>query len=405
MYCTKCGKELLDQAAFCCHCGAPTNAQQSARASQASSMQSEPNLYGMQNMQGIPPVWSMPDTNVPQGSIGANKVSTLACMAGSEARHYIPIFAQVERTGSAPATALGLIWPFWMLYRKMYKEFFIYFSVVFLTKFIPLIGTAVAIGYCIYMCINLKKLYYYSVVDKLRKHGLTGMDIDRHPEHAVLINRIGGTSVIGIIIYIIGAIVLAVGIVFAVSFMDTTEEGSAASRAVSEAGEEAKTDQVVYKTSGGEFAFAFPEDWEEEVPEDHLGLQCSSFDRLLWAAAIIKQDEEGEEASARLDYFKNYIGIFGKDAENFEMTDPLATKTEEGKKLTVMGYRGIMNGEQQCFRFTLIEFEPEYDKYIVMVQWGLEEEWEAHQQEVEAIAATAQKTGNAYELDDKATEL
>lgn len=134
--------------------------------------------------------------------LGENTTDILEWMIGDNVPHYMSTFKQIEYTGKGQATALGMIWGWWMLYRKMYREFFLYYSIVFVSTFIPVIGSVVSIGFVVYMCCNLNRLYYESVKRKIKENHLENATKKDSYQFELLVKKIGGTSMLSVVIWI-----------------------------------------------------------------------------------------------------------------------------------------------------------------------------------------------------------
>lgn len=156
--------------------------------------------------------------------IGQNNVNTLKGMVGHDSYEYIDDFQQIEDWKNGKASACGLIWPYYMLYRKMYKEFFIFFAVNavagLLMLAMPGIGYLAKIGLTIYMIVCIKKIYYKSILRKLEKYKLTGVDIEKDKEAEAIVDKIGGTNLKVAIGYLVFVVVINIAnIVSSVSRM------------------------------------------------------------------------------------------------------------------------------------------------------------------------------------------
>jgi hypothetical protein len=165
MFCKNCGVALADENAFCSACGTSSN------------------------------------DVLAKEKIGENYEETLKCMIGPEAPLYLSSFKQIEAFGKGGGTPLGIIWPLWMLHRKMYKQFFIFYPIVLLCTLIPY-GNVISFGLMIFMCFNLRKMYYHSLTKKLLLNGLNGVDVSENPSKKALVEKLGGVSSVGVSIFI-----------------------------------------------------------------------------------------------------------------------------------------------------------------------------------------------------------
>ncbi len=135
--------------------------------------------------------------------IGRNKVSTLRVMIGGNIDHYIKIFKKIEDGEDPGPTGLAFIAPCWFLYRKMYVHFFVLVGIQFILMCNPILSILVNIGITVYLLINMRKMYYRFVLDKLEKSNLTGKDVNDDEKYLRIIRSIGQTSYVGVSIYLI----------------------------------------------------------------------------------------------------------------------------------------------------------------------------------------------------------
>lgn len=182
MFCNECGVEIKEGAKFCMNCG--VSIVQSPRGESSKG-----------------------EGKAKRARIGNNTVSTLKVIIGGKEEHYLPIFEKIEKGEKPGVTALALIAPLWMLYRKMYQEFFILLAAG-LIGIIPIIGTLFSVVVLIYLIFNLRRIYYKSILRKLDKNGLTGVDLEVNPEKLGIVKHLGGTTYKGIVIYILSAIIV-----------------------------------------------------------------------------------------------------------------------------------------------------------------------------------------------------
>lgn len=125
--------------------------------------------------------------------IGRNAKSTIEYAVGKNAAYYVDKFQRIENRNGGGAAWVGLIFPLWAVYRKMYIEAVVYFVVSILLRYgitylfvnslfditklilavllllLDLIGQIVVIA-------NTNKIYYSKVCREIAAYGLQGQE-------------------------------------------------------------------------------------------------------------------------------------------------------------------------------------------------------------------------------------
>ncbi len=130
--------------------------------------------------------------------IGANYESTLRVYIGKNNDYFIKQFISVEDSNKTSYSWIWLIGGLWLLYRKMYTYFIL--------SLIPIVNIFIYIN----LIINSNKIYYKSVCKKIEKDGLTGKDIANQEIELEKAKKHGGTSYIGIIVFLVITVVITI---------------------------------------------------------------------------------------------------------------------------------------------------------------------------------------------------
>lgn len=361
MFCSQCGKEADEGTAFCISCGAH-----------------------LETMKGQIEVYPPMMNQIISDKIGENYVFTLERMVDKEMWHYIPLFGEMERFGRVPGTPLGLIWPFYMLYRKMYKEFFIFAPIALITSIIPGIGVLVRLGLWVYMCINLKKMYYQSILNKLNKYRLTGKDIISSPQDMALVKRIGGVSFVGIIVYFITVFLL--GLVSFFIFMTISK--TYATRMVSAKSAENKT---VFQTKDSAFAFSFEDDWHQIKEDNNQDLKCCSYIKDAAAVAIVYEEDDIPKNGISEDLLDMQVEDLTHKTQDFHVIEDKTVEKKDEKKFTSVCYEGKDDGDTFYYYLTLTEFEDSCDKYVMSIFIVSPGDWDTYKEELKETAQSAKR--------------
>ncbi|HAX72015.1 MAG TPA: hypothetical protein DCY20_00675 [Firmicutes bacterium] len=155
------------------------------------------------------------DTINQSNMIGENYKDTLAVMVGENNAFYLQQFIKVEAGGLGGITFLGIIWPVWFIYRKMYVEFLATIGTfILLGVFNPYLLQWVSVFTTIIYMLSGRKLYYYSILRKLNENKLTGVKLHQNEAVDQLIEKMGGTSWISVLVYFIIALIVTVSMTY-----------------------------------------------------------------------------------------------------------------------------------------------------------------------------------------------
>lgn len=128
MYCTQCGAPNPEGAAFCADCGAPLSAQNSAENDAAGTAKAEDKADAQSAGQAAQGAADENRQAGPQAAQGANRAGGLSPeeieLIGPNAEYYAYKFSALRMGGGMISWnwCAALFFPYWAIYRKMYKE-------------------------------------------------------------------------------------------------------------------------------------------------------------------------------------------------------------------------------------------------------------------------------------------
>lgn len=237
---------------------------------------------------------------------------------------------------------------YWLAYRKMYLEAFLYGLIALVVWIIP--GGGLIAG----MFAGIYANFYYRK-KALKVIGETSGMMD--DEARQYINKRGGTSVPGV--FVTGGITvfLAISVIAGLVLFSSGEEKN-----YLRIGE--PNTFTVYDVS-----VTFPDGWKETKEETPYDLECFSRSEdsgtgiFIYEAADVG---EGEGPEAILEMQIDYIE---SQTKNFTLVEELKDEEVEGKRIRTVVYSGE-NTLRLYYIFSLVEFE-ESDKFVFVLQTSL----------------------------------
>lgn len=228
-FCSNCGAQLNENEVFCHACGTKVqpagqndSVRQASPINQSNAVNQVPSVPSQNLTNQVPPIGQgntmnqrntmnqvppngqyytqmnyQQSTNVP-GMIGSNYIDTLSAAVGKNSTYYMRKFQDIEMKRGGGAAAVGLIFPYWAVYRKMYKEAAVYTAITLLCAglnmfallramqslssipFLPVIQMISLIGQIALLVVGIvipNKLYYKSVCKKIQMAQLQGKNV------------------------------------------------------------------------------------------------------------------------------------------------------------------------------------------------------------------------------------
>lgn len=133
-----------------------------------------------------------------------------------------------------------------------------------------------------------------------------------------------------------------------------------------------------------------PEGWEAYEDPDPYDLRLKSSKGYTGVFVYDDGDfDEGTEAGEVLDY---QIQDLMSRREEVAVYRDLETETLEGRVITRITYTGTKDLTENIYHFSLVDFESE-DKFAVIIQSSLPEEFEENLEELNTMVESAKLTG------------
>lgn len=364
MYCVKCQDSSYTKSMYCTRCGTRLVEEECSR----------------------------------EDRIGVNTVDILELMVDIEVPYYLDVFRNIEYNRKIRGTPRGIIWPLALLYRKMYREFFVFFLPLTLISWIPTIGSAAALGVIIYMCIHMNKLYYESICRKIRNNQLEDVTRRTKEAHLLVIKKVGGVTWVSIFVY---AIMFAFFKIVVVTLIITMSQGMNkvsvgdnnikvdSSVKQEEISTPVKLEKIVYTTKDERYRYEVGEDWKEE--EADLDFYMENQVDYLAMAGIIYTKEEVVDLQINLEdvlvYQMKDMSTMKKD---WSIVDEVYEREINGRKVFTARAKGKDTLPSFFYYyFNLIEYD---EDYVMVLQTVNDDDWNTYKDELDEIVASIEPT-------------
>ena len=231
---------------------------------------------------------------------------------------------------------LAFLFPlYWLAYRKMYLEAFLYGIASLFAMIIPLGGLILRILMGVYA-----NSYY-------RKKGVkiiaqtSGMFRGEAEQY---ISKHGGTSVLAVFITILIVVFLFIAVIAGILLYPTGEEEVTTQTTLS------NTDTV------NGFSFAFPNNWEQDKTGDYYDTLWEDDDVSTGVLVYNKMDLAGDTTPD--DIFVKKVYDFTEDNfKNIKLIDDVKEEEYEDKRTKKIVYTGEQNGHKYYLVLSFIEFK------------------------------------------------
>lgn len=271
---------------------------------------------------------------------------------------------KLERQNFASWNWSAFFFPvYWLAYRKMYLEAFLYGVISLFTVIIP--GS----GLILHIVVGIFANSYY------RKKGLkiivqtSGMT---EGEAGQYISRHGGTSVLSIFITILITVFLSSAIIAGIVFFPTGEKEIHSQTMQSETFIE------------NDLAFSFPNDWKLNEKENPFDLQCFSRSEELTTGVFVYEKIDFAENVSPEDVLALQIDDIQSLRKNFRFIEELKDSEIGDKRIKTVVYSGEKNGIKYYYVFSLVEFK-EFEKFAVIVQTCIPSNFEKYKSTLDEI--------------------
>ena len=152
---------------------------------------------------------------------------------------------------------------------------------------------------------------------------------------------------------------------------------------------EASSARVSFVTEYAPMEFSFPAGWYATPEDNPYDLQCfSQFQRMNTGVFAFKKGDIAADA-APIDTFWAQIEDLKSKRRNFKEFEAIQTLEHDDKTVTSIAYIGDKDASRNCYRFSLIEFAADDNRFAVVLQVAVPGEWERRKPILEEITRSA----------------
>jgi hypothetical protein len=153
---------------------------------------------------------------------------------------------------------------------------------------------------------------------------------------------------------------------------------------------------VTFVTKYAPIEFSFPAGWQVNPEQNPYDLQCLSPKNDMNTGVFAYKIEDLQAGSSPQKILQLHIDEIRSKRENFEELEAQERYVHGGKTITAVTYSGDKDNSPNYYRFALVEFENDSDRFAVLLQVSLPEAWKRSKPILRGIAETAvpRKEGN-----------
>ncbi|MDR0924996.1 MAG: DUF2628 domain-containing protein [Hungatella sp.] len=266
---------------------------------------------------------------------------------------------------------------YWLAYRKMYLEAFLYVVISLFSVIIPGSGLIIRILVGIFANSYYRKKGMKIIV---QTSGMTAGEAEQY------ISRHGGTSVLSIFVTILISVSLAIAVIAGIAFFSAGEKGESGDlRFASERNQETDNENLTFTTN--DLVFSFPNDWKLNEEENPFDLQCfSRFEDLSTGVFVYDNMDLGENASPE-DILALQIDNMQSLRENYKFIEETKDAEIGDKRIKTVVYSGEQDGVKNYYVFSLVEFK-EFEKFAVILQTCIPSSFEKYKSTLDEIVSS-----------------
>lgn len=147
--------------------------------------------------------------------------------------------------------------------------------------------------------------------------------------------------------------------------------------------------RVSFVTDYAPIAFSFPAGWYEN-PDDHpYDLQCFSADETMNTGVFAYKRIDIAADAAPIDIFWEQVNDIKSKRRNVEEWEAIQTRKYDDKTVTSVTYVGDKGASRFCYRFSLIEFQPDDSRFAVALQVAIPGDWKRSKPVLQRITRSA----------------
>ncbi|WP_097002897.1 DUF2628 domain-containing protein [Lacrimispora amygdalina] len=258
---------------------------------------------------------------------------------------------------------------YWLGYRKMYLEAFLFGLLSLFSAIIP------GGGLVLHILVGIFANSYYRNKAKKTIEQTSHMT---QWEAVQYIKRHGGTNVLSIFVTLLIVVSLAVAVIAGIAFFPT--------------GENETHSQVLqsktFKTD--HFSFTFPEDWKQEKENTSLDLKCLTYDEDLLTGVLDYDKADYTDNFNPEDALTSYIDELLLQHDNPEFIEVMRDEKDEEKRIKTVLYSGELDSDKYYYIISLAEFK-DFDKFAIIVQIVRPSQFEKYKSTCEDIVNSCQR--------------
>ena len=234
---------------------------------------------------------------------------------------------------------------YWLVYRKMYFEGFVFGVISLFGMIFPGIGLILHI---------LVGIYANSYYRKMELKVLSQTSQLTEWEATQYIKKHGGTNVLGIFIALI-IVVLLVSVFIGIALLSSVKD-------------EINSQIVQSKTfTTDNFSFTFPNDWKQDTGTTSLDLKCYTYDEELITGVLDYDKADLADNISPDDALSLYIDKWQTQCDNFQFIENLKDETVEDRRIKTVLYSGDIDSYKYYYAISLAEFE-DSEKFAIIVE-------------------------------------
>ncbi|NNJ31066.1 DUF2628 domain-containing protein [Lacrimispora defluvii] len=244
---------------------------------------------------------------------------------------------------------------YWLVYRKMYFEGFVFGVISLFGMIFPGIGLILHI---------LVGIYANSYYRKMELRVLAQTSQLTEWEATQYIKKHGGTNVLGIFIALIIEVILA-SVFIGIAFISSVKN-------------EINPQFVQSKTfTTDNFSFTFPSEWKQDTDATYLDLNCYSDNEQLLTGVLDYDKADFADNISPEDALTLYINKLQTHCDNFQFIENLKDETVENRRIKTVLYSGDTDGYKYYYAVSLAEFK-DFEKFAIIVESALPSQYKKH---------------------------
>lgn len=152
----------------------------------------------------------------------------------------------------------------------------------------------------------------------------------------------------------------------------------------------ASSPKVVFVTKYSPIEFTFPPGWHRNKESNPYELHCFSKDEDMVTGVFVFKKEDLAATSTPIDILNRQIEDMQSKRRNFKVREPLSRSEKGDSVFTTVTYVGEKDFfSKNHYKFTLIEFKSDANRFAVVLQVGLPGDWKDAKPILEGITNSA----------------